>query len=74
MLSVARVADPSSRPVFHLLELVQQSIGEIPRRRQAALARQFLLGTVRCQFPRLLSGERFWLPDLPVEPEPEAAV
>jgi len=74
MMSVARFADPNRRPVFHLLELVQWAIGEIPRRRQESLAWQFLLGTVRRQFPRLLSRERFWLPDLPVEPAPEGAV
>jgi Fe-S oxidoreductase len=74
MLCVARLADPSTRPVFHLLELVQKAIGETPRRRQGALTRQFVRGTVRRQFPRLLSRERFWLPDLPVEPDPEGAL
>jgi Fe-S oxidoreductase len=74
MLSVARVADPNLRPVFHVLELVQMAIGETPRRRQGTLARQFLLGTARRQFPRLLSRERFWLPELPAEPDPEGAL
>ena len=74
MMSVARYADPNRRPVFHLLELVQLAIGETPRRRQGALALQFLLGTVRRQFPRLLARERFWLPELPVEPDPETAL
>lgn len=74
MMSVARFADPNRRPVYHLLELVQMAIGEAPRRRQGDLARQFILGTARHQFPRLLSRERFWLPDLPVEPDPEEAI
>jgi Fe-S oxidoreductase len=80
MMSVARFADPNRRPVYHLLELVQMAIGETPSRRregperQDALALQFILGTVRRQFPRLLSRERFWLPELPVEPDPEEAV
>jgi Fe-S oxidoreductase len=69
MLSVARFADPNRRPVFHLLELIQQAIGETPRRRQNRLAFQFILGTARGQFPRLLSLERFWLPELPIEPD-----
>ena len=73
-MSVARFADPNRRPVFHLLELVQQAIGETPRRRQGALARQFLFNTVRHQFPRLPSRERFWLPDLPIEPDPGKAI
>jgi Fe-S oxidoreductase len=73
MMSVARFADLNRRPVFHLLELVQQAIGETPRRRQGALAWQFLLNTARHQFPRLPSRERFWLPEIPVEPDPEKA-
>jgi hypothetical protein len=74
MMSVARFPDPNRRSVFHLLELVQMAMGEIPRRRQDVLAVQFLLGTVRRQFPRLASRERFWLPGLAVEPEPEDAL
>ena len=74
MMSVARFADQNRRPVFHLLELVQLAVGETPRRRQGTLARQFVLGAVRRQFPRLLSRERFWLPELPVEPGADGAV
>jgi Fe-S oxidoreductase len=74
MASVARFPDPNRRPVFHLLELVQLAIGEIPRRRQGALVWQFLLGAARRQFPQLLSRERFWLPELLVEPDPQEAV
>ena len=74
MMSVARWADPNRRPVLHLLELVQWAIGETPRRRQATLAWQFLMGTVCGQFPRLLSRERFWLPEIVPEPEPAEAI
>jgi hypothetical protein len=74
MMSVARFADPNRRPVFHLLELVQQAIGETPRRRQETLARQFLLNAVRHQFPRLPSRQRFWLPELSIEPDPGQAI
>ena len=74
MMSVARFADPNRRPVFHLLELVQQAIGETPRRRQGALAWQFLLNAARHQFPKLPSRERFWLPELAVEPDPGRAI
>jgi Fe-S oxidoreductase len=80
MTSVARLVDPNRRPIFHLLELVQMAIGETPRgrlghvARQSALALQFVRGTIRGQFPRLLSGERFWLPDLPLEPNSSEAV
>jgi Fe-S oxidoreductase len=74
MMSVARLPDPNRRPVFHLLELVQMALGEVPRRRQGALARGFVAGTVRRQFPRLLSPSRFWLPPLPLEPDPEEAI
>jgi Fe-S oxidoreductase len=74
MMAVARLVDPNRRPAFHLLELVQLAIGERLRRRQGALARAFVLGTVRRQFPRLISRERFWLPELPAEPDPEEAI
>jgi Fe-S oxidoreductase len=74
MMSVARLPDPNRRPVYHLLELVQMALGEAPRRRQGALAQGFVAGTVRRQFPRLVSRRRFWLPPLPVEPDPEEAV
>jgi hypothetical protein len=74
MMSVARFADPNRRPVFHLSELVQLAIGETPRRRQGTLARQFVSGTVQHQFPCLLSRERFWLPELPVEPDADGAI
>jgi hypothetical protein len=56
------------------------AIGEAPHRRQGRLERQdalvvqFVVGTVRRQFPRLLSRERFWLPELPMEPDPAEAV
>jgi hypothetical protein len=56
------------------LELVQLAIGETPRRRQGTLARQFVMGTVQHQFPRLPSRARFWLPDLPVEPDADGAI
>jgi Fe-S oxidoreductase len=69
MLSVARYADPNRRPVLHLLELMQMAMGETPRRRQGALAAQFIAGTVRRQFPTLLSRKQFWLPPLPLEPD-----
>jgi len=74
MMSVARFADPNRRPVLHLLELVQRAIGEAPRRRQATLARQFLAGALRHQFPRLLNSERFWLPEIAPEPDPTEAI
>jgi hypothetical protein len=74
MMSVARFADPNRRPVYHLLELVQMALGETPRRRQGALAREFVLGTVRHQFPKLASRARFRPPELPVEPDPAEAI
>ena len=71
MMSVARFIDPSRRPVFHLLELIQMALGEIPRRGQTRLAFQFVQGAITHQFPRLLSQSRFWLDELPVEPDGE---
>ncbi len=69
MLSVARLADPNFRPVVHLLELVQLAIGEKPVRRQDALAFWLVWGTVRHQFPLLLSRKRFRHPPILEVPE-----
>jgi Fe-S oxidoreductase len=74
MMSVARLPDPNRRPVYHLLELVQMALDKTPRRRQGALARGFVAGTVRRQFPQLLTPGRFWLPPLPLEPDPAEAI
>ncbi|MCS7285741.1 MAG: (Fe-S)-binding protein [Anaerolineae bacterium] len=68
MFSVARLADPNLRPVIHLLELVQWAIGEKPSRRQNSLALWLILGTVRHQFPLLLSRKRFHHPPIPEVP------
>jgi Fe-S oxidoreductase len=73
MTSVARLVDPNRRPVFHLLELLPLALGSpVAGDRKGALARQFVLGTVRGQFPALLDRRRFWLPELPAEPVGEA--
>jgi Fe-S oxidoreductase len=82
MMSVGRLPDPNRRPVYHILELVQQALGEEPARtsqgqrlaRQDGLAVQFVLSAMRHQFPGLLSPRRFWQPDLPVIPEAEEAM
>jgi hypothetical protein len=37
------------RPVYHILELIQQAIGETPLRRHRRVARDFLVGTLRNQ-------------------------
>jgi hypothetical protein len=80
MMSVARFVDPNRRPVYHLLELVEMATSGLPPSRQdgqdrlGRLALQFVLGTVRRQFPRLLSRERLWLADLPPEPERGGAI
>ncbi len=73
MTAVARFVDPNRRPVYHLLELLDLALGRpLTAGRKGALARQFILGAVRGQFPALLDGRRFWLPDLPEEPGGEA--
>lgn len=73
MTSVARFVDPNRRPVYHLLELLNLALGRPPvEGRKGALARQFVVGAVRGQFPALLDGRRFWLPELPVEPGEDA--
>jgi Fe-S oxidoreductase len=49
MLSVSRYVSRMGRPVYHILELIQQAIGETPLRRHRRVARDFLVGTLRNQ-------------------------
>ena len=49
MLSVSRYVSRIGAPVYHILELVQEAIGETPLRKHRGVARNFLLGTLRNQ-------------------------
>ena len=59
MLSVAKYVYWTPEPVYHVIELVQEAIGETPRRRQRKIARDFLLGTLRKQNH---GSKRFFIP------------
>jgi Fe-S oxidoreductase len=60
MLSTGGVGWPGAPEVYHLLELVQMAAGEKPERRIKQRARAMLLGTLRNQTPKLISGVRFF--------------
>ncbi len=49
MLSVSRYVSRLGSPVYHILELIQEAIGEKPLRRHRGVARNFLIGTLRNQ-------------------------
>ena len=49
MLSVSRYVARIGAPVYHILELIQEAIGETPLRRHRGVARDFLVGTLRNQ-------------------------
>jgi len=49
MMSVARYVARLGSPVYHILELIQEAIGEQPLRRHRGVARNFLIGTLRNQ-------------------------
>lgn len=46
MLAVSRYVARGGSPVYHILELIQEAIGEKPLRRHPRAARQFLMGTL----------------------------
>jgi len=60
LLSVGQIANPFfNLPVYHIIELIQMAIGEIPERRIKKRARQFLTGVVRNQLPMVLSQKHY---------------
>ena len=61
MMSVAKYVSRPRTPVYHVIELVQEAIGEQPRRRQRKIAFDFLVGTLRNQES---GGGRFFLPPI----------
>ncbi|MDP8255067.1 MAG: (Fe-S)-binding protein [Candidatus Alcyoniella australis] len=66
MLSAMRHVSYTSKPIYHLIEMVQMAIGEQPARRIGSRSRALLLGTLRRQGPALASRKR--LRPEPIEP------
>lgn len=61
MLSAAKYVSWPRTPVYHVLELVQEAIGETPKRRQGRIAFDFTRGTLLNQS---LGGARFFVPPI----------
>ena len=61
MLSVAKYVSWAPTPVYHVIELIQEAIGEQPARRQRRVAFDFLAGTLRNQER---GARRFFVPPL----------
>ena len=61
MMTVARFSAWTAPPVHHVVELVQEAIGETPLRRQGSRARHFLAGTLMGQ---KIVGKRFFVPPI----------
>lgn len=61
MLSVAKYVSWTPRPVYHIIELIQEAIGEKPSRRHRAIAFDFLKGTLLKQER---GKERFFVPPI----------
>ncbi len=60
LLSVGQIIDPlHSRPIYHIIELIQMATGENPERRIESRARQLLAGVVRNQALKILSPFRY---------------
>jgi Fe-S oxidoreductase len=62
MLSVAKYVSWSRTPVYHIIELLQEAIGETPARKHRKLAFQFLKGVLLHQER---GTERFFVPPIP---------
>lgn len=61
MMSVAKYVSTPRTPVYHVIELIQEAIGETPRRRQDKVAFDFLAGTLLRQ---KVAGKRFFVPPI----------
>jgi Fe-S oxidoreductase len=59
---------PRSQPIYHIIELIQMAIGETPQRLIKRTASNIYWGIVRHQFPKLLAGKKFKVPEIPVDP------
>jgi heterodisulfide reductase subunit B len=62
--NTAKIMYRWSRPIYHLLELLQLAIGEKPERLAFKRAMQMFMGTVRYQFPTVLSRRTFEHPPI----------
>jgi|YelNatPaOPRAMG01_1025707.scaffolds.fasta_scaffold07921_5 Fe-S oxidoreductase len=60
MLGTCALLYPGAPPLYHLLELVRIAAGEKPERRIKSRAMSMLAGTVKNQFPKLISRSRFF--------------
>lgn len=69
MLRTAAVLYREGPPVFHILELLGAAMGEDVRASQGDIGRKLLQGTLKNQFPTLLSHKSFEPP--PITPDTE---
>lgn len=68
MLSTGRVLFPLGGPVYHVLELLSEALGEEPQHPMKWRARAFLAGTMRHQLPLTLSRKKYRIPEIPEVP------
>jgi Fe-S oxidoreductase len=61
MISVGRYFSPTTKPIYHLIELIQEAIGETPKRKQRKIVFDFLEGTILKQ---KMGKKRFYVEDI----------
>ncbi len=66
-LSTMAAILPVSKPIYHILELVQIAAGEKPLRRNIERGKQLLKGMIVNQVPKIFSLNRVSVPDIPEE-------
>jgi len=60
MISSGRLVYPFGMDVVHVFQLLQEAIGETPKRKATGRAFTAFRGTLINQFPKLLSRKRFF--------------
>lgn len=67
-LSTGAVVYPRRLPIYHIFELVGMAAGETVEPVGPGIGKQFLLGILKNQVPKLLSSKKITPPEIPVEP------
>ena len=62
---------PFGMDIYHIIELLQLAIGEVPKGLVKRTASKMFMGIMK-QMPKLWSNKKFQLPEIPIDPEDTA--
>ncbi len=63
---------PLKMEIYHLIELIQLAIGEIPKRMIKKTAKYMFWGNMKYAMPKLFSKKRIKLPEISIDPADDA--